>query len=278
MGLGLKALDALKTRLIYNPQSFYYGLMKHTATMTKTMTNNTDNIFNKQQDMIIDFAFDESVAKVFPNMIRRSVPGYATVISLTGLFAQQYIQANSNVYDLGCSLGASTTAILKRPIHLPFKLIAVDNSAAMIEQCKENLAMYPHKSVALLHNDLQEVVIENASFVILNFTLQFTPIERRQELLQSIYNGLMPGGALMLSEKIIFPEQQDQNFHDAMHQTFKRANGYNDLEISQKRQALENILLPESLETHIHRMQKCGFQDVHKWFQCFNFCSFIAIK
>ncbi len=245
---------------------------------TTTMPDNIDNIFNKQQDMIIDFAFDESVAKVFPDMIRRSVPGYASIISLTGLFAQQYIQANSNVYDLGCSLGASATAILKRPIHIPFKLIAVDNSAAMIEQCKKNLAAYTHKSVALLHNDLQDIVIENASFVILNFTLQFTPIEARQELLQSIYNGLMPGGALMLSEKIIFPEQQDQNFHDAMHHTFKRANAYNNLEISQKRQALENILLPESLETHIHRMQKSGFRDVHKWFQCFNFCSFIAIK
>ncbi len=242
------------------------------------MAYNTDNIFNKRQDMIVDFAFNESVAQVFPDMIRRSVPGYETIISFAGLFAQQYIQANSNVYDLGCSLGASTTAILQRKIETPFNIIAVDNSTAMIKQCKANLAQFKHQTVDLVCNDLQNINIENASFVILNFTLQFTPREKRQHLLQSIYQGLRPGGALLLSEKIIFPGAQDQIFHENMHHMFKRANGYNDLEISQKRQALENTLLPETLDTHLQRLQACGFNYANKWFQCFNFCSFVAIK
>jgi len=54
--------------------------------------------------------------------------------------------------------------------------------------------------------------------------------------------------------------------------------GYSKLEISQKRAALENVLLPETLEAHRSRLDTIGFDAVDVWFQCFNFASMVAFK
>lgn len=244
------------------------------------MTKKQDAIYAAPLNEIIDFHFDERVADVFPDMIQRSVPGYGMLISTIGIMAAKYAQAGSHCYDLGCSLGAVSLAMRQRIEQPDCDIIAVDNSEAMIERGRELLARDTDSSVPvkMVCSDIQDVSIENASVVVLNFTLQFIPLGKRLALIRRIYQGLNPGGILILSEKIAFEEAGRQQFHDELHLDFKRANGYSDLEISQKRTALENVMIPESLACHQQRLQEAGFGFGDIWFQCFNFASLVAVK
>lgn len=229
--------------------------------------------------MIVDFAFDETVAKVFPDMIRRSVPGYETIIALTGLLAEQYVQPESYCYDLGCSLGAATLAMRSRIRQPRCRIIAVDNAEAMTTRCQQHVQEAGEGvEVEVVCADIQDVTIENASVVVLNFTLQFIEPDARLALLEKIYAGLRPGGALLVSEKIAFANHAEQQRMDALHVAFKKANGYSDLEISQKRSALENILIPDTLEQHHARLKSTGFSSIDTWFRCINFVSLLAVK
>lgn len=238
-----------------------------------------DNLFSEQESMLVDFAFDEKVVNVFPDMIRRSVPGYESIITMVGLIAAEYAQAESSIYDLGCSLGAASLSILKQLKQKDCKLVAVDNSQAMIDKCKANLDIEPGPAkVELQCADIQDIEIENASVVVMNFTLQFIAPEQRFDLIQKIYNGLRPGGILILSEKIIFANDNEQDVQEALQLAFKKANGYSELEISQKRTALENVLIPDTLDLHQQRLKSTGFSRSQLWFQCFNFISLLAIK
>jgi len=244
------------------------------------VTKNTDAIYAAPLAEMIDFQFDERVVAVFPDMIQRSVPGYGVMISTIGILAARYAQPGSHCYDLGCSLGAVSLAMRQRIAQPECDIIAVDNSPAMIEQGRALLArdMTSTVPVTMICSDLQEVAIANASVVVLNFTLQFIPVEERLGLIKRIYAGLKPGGILILSEKIAFAEPEQQQFHVVLHHDFKRANGYSDLEISQKRTALENVLIPETLDCHQQRLHVAGFNFVDLWFQCLNFVSMVAIK
>jgi tRNA (cmo5U34)-methyltransferase len=245
-----------------------------------TVTKKTDAIYVAPLNEMIDFQFDERVVAVFPDMIQRSVPGYGMMISTIGILAARYAQAGSHCYDLGCSLGAVTLAMRQRIAQPDCDIIAVDNSPAMIERGRELLTRDATTTVpvTMLCADLQEISIANASVVVLNFTLQFIPVAERLALLQRIYTGLKPGGILILSEKIAFSEPERQEFHVELHHDFKRANGYSDLEISQKRTALEKVLIPETLTCHQERLRAAGFAFSELWFQCFNFASLVAIK
>lgn len=244
------------------------------------MIKKTDAIYAAPLQNIVDFKFDERVAAVFPDMIQRSVPGYGMIVSNIGILAAKYAQAGSLCYDLGCSLGAVTLAMRQRINTPECGIISVDNSAAMIERARELLTLdtAPSIPVTMLCADIQDVTIENASVVVLNFTLQFIPPEQRLALIQRIHAGLRPDGILILSEKIAFNEPGRQHFHEELHHDFKRANGYSDLEISQKRTALEKVMIPETLACHQQRLQAAGFSSSELWFQCFNFASLVAIK
>jgi tRNA (cmo5U34)-methyltransferase len=238
-----------------------------------------DRVYATPREMIVDFAFDESVADVFPDMIRRSVPGYETVIGLMGLLAERYLREGTACYDLGCSLGASSLSVLHRIGDRRCRLIAVDTSEAMVNRCRERLSRERTEAeIEVVCADARTVPIENASFAMMNFTLQFIEPDERLSLLQKIHRGLLPGGALVLSEKICFAGTQEQEFFTELHHAFKRANGYSDLEISQKRSALENVLIPETLDTHRRRLFEAGFSQVEVWYQCLNFASLVAVK
>ncbi|OOZ42224.1 carboxy-S-adenosyl-L-methionine synthase CmoA [Solemya pervernicosa gill symbiont] len=238
-----------------------------------------DAIFNQPQSMIVDFQFDENVASVFPDMIRRSVPGYGEIIALLGLFAEQYVTDGSKIYDLGCSLGAATLSLRRRIKASDCRIIAIDNSEAMTERCHENVDHDLAATPVEIHcADIRQVEINNASLVVINFTLQFLPPDERLELLQKIHRGLNPGGVLVLSEKLHFNESEIARFHEQMHIAFKRANGYSELEISQKRAALEQVLIPDTFELHQQRLSTAGFSCSEQWFQAFNFTSLIAFK
>jgi tRNA (cmo5U34)-methyltransferase len=239
-----------------------------------------DEIYASPLNEIIDFDFDEKVAEVFPDMIQRSVPGYGTMISTIGILAAKYAQPNSRCYDLGCSLGAVSLSMRQRINQSNCTIIAVDNSEAMVERGLELLASDSSSRVPveMVCADIQDIVIDDASVVVLNFTLQFIPPDDRLALITRIYQGLEPGGVLILSEKMAFDDQVKQDFHTEAHHNFKRANGYSDLEISQKRTALERVMIPESLTCHKQRLQEAGFPMSEVWFQCFNFASMAAIK
>lgn len=254
--------------------------MRRESRMVTHMTDKPrDTIYSKPHDMLVDFAFDENVAAVFPDMIRRSVPGYDTIIPLLGLFAQRYVQAHTNIYDLGCSLGAATLA-LRRYVEQPgCKIIAVDNAPAMVEQCTQNIACDNASTPCeVICADIQDIDFANASLVVINFTLQFINPEKRLDLLKKIHAGMVTGGALVIADKIRFADAQQQDFEEQLQLAFKKANGYSELEISQKRSALENVLRPDTLDTHLERLKQAGFAQAWPWFQCLNFAAVCGIK
>jgi len=236
-----------------------------------------DDLYNTPLEQVGDFVFDARVAKVFPDMINRSVPAYATIVDMIGLLASQYAMPDSNCYDLGCSLGAVSLSISQAAGKRNCKIIAVDNSAAMLNRFRQKLVNM-ETNIELQCVDIRDVVIEQASFVALNFTLQFLPLEDRPGLLEKIREGMLPGGCLVLSEKVRFEDQNEDKFHDAMHALFKRANGYSELEIAQKRSALENVLLRETIKKYHSNLSRAGFNRSYTWFQCFNFMSLVAFR
>jgi len=246
--------------------------------MSKSGTK--DKIYDTPQDMVVDFVFDENVAHVFPDMIRRSVPGYDNLIPLLGVIAEKFVTANSHIYDLGCSLGASTLSLRRRIKHHQCKIIAIDNAEAMVEQCRDNIADDKQGTtpVEVICDDIRHIDITNASLAVMNFTLQFIEPTERQALLSKIATSMNTGGALILSEKIISEDETEQALLEELQLNFKRANGYSELEISQKRSALDNVLIPDTLATHKQRLLQAGFSQVIVWQQCLNFSSFIAIK
>ncbi|QPB83046.1 carboxy-S-adenosyl-L-methionine synthase CmoA [Pseudoalteromonas rubra] len=237
-----------------------------------------DSIYATEQE-VRDFTFDANVVEVFPDMIQRSVPGYATIVSTMGKLAGQYAQSNSNLYDLGCSLGAVTLSMRRNIDKENCRIIAVDNSLPMVERCQMHLKGFKSDvPVDVQLGDINELAIDNASVVAMNFTLQFIPQDQRASVLEKIYQGLKPGGVLLLSEKIKGENDIKDNLLIDLHHDFKRHNGYSELEISQKRTAIENVMRTDSLSAHRNRLEEIGFTHTQVWYQCFNFCSMIAIK
>lgn len=239
-----------------------------------------DDIYAKPQKSVPDFAFDESVARVFPDMIRRSVPGYTTIIPMIEIITAEYAREGTTAYDLGCSLGASTLAMrhgLKNIANT--RVISIDNSEAMIERCNHHIELDNADVPVELHcADICNTPLQNASVITLNFTLQFIPVTARVTLLNRIYQALVPGGCLILSEKITFDSPIETKTSESLHAQFKKANGYSDLEISQKRTAIEKVLIPDTYRTHHQRLTESGFSHIQQWYQCFNFISILATK
>lgn len=237
-----------------------------------------DDIYANPLGAVADFAFDASVVSVFPDMINRSVPGYQTIVAMTGVMAARYYQAGTYCYDLGSSLGASTLS-MARALPAEANIVAVDNSAAMIERCRDILRSSEYSAnIELRLDNVQDVSFDSASVVVMNFTLQFIPPGQRQTIIQRIADAMPRGGVLILSEKIAFSDAHLQELNTDLHHSFKRQNGYSDLEISQKRSAIENVMIPETLSTHRERILGAGFSSCDVWFQCFNFASIVAVK
>lgn len=237
-----------------------------------------DEIFANPQQ-VVDFAFNAAVADVFPDMLRRSVPGYETLISQLGVLARQYVQPDSRVYDLGCSLGAATLSMASQTPVPGVCFVGVDNSDAMISRCEQRLARHlPTERFELHCDDICTISLQPASMAVLNFTLQFIEPAARQPLLDKLYQALLPGGVLVLSEKTKAADEQEQTLINDLYLEFKRANGYSEMEISQKRSALEKVMIPDTVETHTERLKQAGFSQVSLWFRSFSFVSMLAVK
>ena len=241
----------------------------------KPLETHRDQLFADLVAEPSQFSFNEAVVDVFPDMIQRSVPGYGTVVRMTGVLTEQYAKGGTYVYDLGCSLGesirAAELAIGERACHL----IGVDNSPAMIEKAREE--MHSRSKIVWHLSDITQMEFKTASVVIMNFTLQFIPINERLGLLKQIHSAMVPGGLLILSEKLTMPDAEMDRLMVELHHDFKRSQGYSDLEIAQKRDAIDNVLIPETAEVQRTRLAEAGFSRSSIWFQCLNFASFIAI-
>ena len=243
------------------------------------MNDEHDDLFTRNRARTHGFRFDEQVVKVFPDMIARSVPGYELIVPMIGLLARRYAQADTRIYDLGCSLGAVSLAMAGAVAAPGVDIVAVDNARAMIERLEKFLEN--DASRVPIHarlDDIRETRVQNASVVVLNFTLQFVDRSARLALLQRIANGMRAGGALIVSEKIRFEDAGEQAQQTDWHHDFKRTQGYSELEIAQKRNALEKVLVPDTEAEHLARFERAGFHHPRRWFQCFSFASYIAFK
>lgn len=238
-----------------------------------------DQIYRDNDKPAAPFEFSEQVVKVFPDMIERSVPGYRLLLELTPILVGRAVQPNTRIYDLGCSLGAATLAA-RRAVRAPgVSITAIDNAPEMAARCRTLIEQDNSRvPVDVIEGDIRAADITNASVVLVYFTLQFLPLDARDRLLKKIFRGMVPGGVLILAEKIAFETESTKAWMDDHHHDFKRAQGYSDLEIARKRQALENVLVPETRHAHHDRLKRAGFSEVHDWFQCFNFTCIAAVR
>ncbi len=237
---------------------------------------NEDTLYIDEKAGDEPFRFDASVARVFPDMLRRSIPGYAASIEAIGSLAARYVQPGSLCYDLGCSLGAASLAMLQGSRTPDVRIIAVDNSEAMVDRCREIVA--GRDNIELVLGDVRDVPIENASMIVMNYTLQFLDLESRYALVARICEGLVPGGLFVLSEKVVDENPDIETLLVDLHHEHKRRNDYSQLEISRKRAALENVLIPETVAAHRARLAAAGFAHSAVWLRYFNFVSIVALK
>lgn len=235
----------------------------------------TDKLFSKEIEK--QFQFDESVASVFDDMISRSVPFYRENMDLIVKVISKFIEDGDRILDLGTSTASLLLKIEKELRGIDLELYGVDNSKSMIEQAKRKLKAFDSK-IYLQYGDILEIELKPSKVVILNYTLQFIrPIER-EGLLKRVYNSLVDGGILILTEKII---SEDNSFNKKLidiYYDYKRERGYSDYEIAQKREALENVLVPYREDENIRLLKGVGFIRVETIFKWANFVTFIAFK
>lgn len=238
-----------------------------------------DKIFSTPIDDIHPFRFDENVVNVFDDMINRSVPFYGEVVRRQAQLAANFYKKGTMIYDLGCSHGNFGISFMDEIGTNDFRMVAIDNSEPMVKKYAARLKDKKGcDEISLMCSDIRDIEIKNASVIVMNLTLQFLPLKDRQVFLRKIYEGLVPGGIFLITEKI----HHRDSFLDELEQTFyyrfKKENGYSELEISQKREALENVLVPETVEEHLERFESCHFKRVAIWHKWFNFCSFLCLK
>jgi tRNA (cmo5U34)-methyltransferase len=246
------------------------------------MTMSKDEIYTAADSGDRPFRFSAAVAEVFPDMLRRSIPGYAASIEAIGSLAARYVAANSHCYDLGCSLGAASLAMRAGIAVDGCKIVAVDNAPAMVERCREiveHSADPAHPTpIDVQQADIRDIAIKNASMVVMNYTLQFLSPDDRNAVVRRICEGMLPGGLFLLSEKVVDEDPHMDELLIDLHHEHKRRNNYSQLEISRKRAALENVLIPESVAVHRKRLTAVGFAHSGVWLRYFNFVSIVAIK
>ena len=225
------------------------------------------------------FEFNERVADVFDDMLDRSVPFYKQVIEMTAEILDRSLQPGDTVYDLGCSTGTTLITLARKLASFDLHFIGIDNSKAMLERALRKAEMFSLSDrIDFIEKDITEAEISGAGGVILNYTLQFIKPDTRKDFLQSIYKGLRSNGVLVLSEKVLCRDTGlDGQFLDSYHR-FKKRRGYSELEIANKREALENVLIPLTIQENMELLIQAGFTRVSTFFQWFNFVSFIASK
>lgn len=237
-----------------------------------------DKIFREKRDSIGDFKFNAEVANVFDDMLSRSVPFYHEIQRMIAEMTADFATAGSSVYDLGCSTGL-TLMNLDRVVDPSAKFVGVDYSPEMLEKCRANFAVGMKREFELLQQDLnQGIMIENASVVIMCLTLQFVRPLYREQIIQTIFNQLNPMGCLILVEKVLGEDTLFNRLFIKYYYEMKKRNNYSTTEITQKREALENVLIPYKLTENVELLTKCGFRYIDTFFKWNNFTGMVAVK
>jgi len=250
--------------------------------VTLTGARGVDRLFSEGVPKLdwLDFAFDEQVVHVFPNMISRSVPGYWEVNQKTAVWASHYHQPNTRVYDLGASLGAASWGIAQLCKGQPL-IVAVEKSSAMVKQLRENLdasrEIVDH-NIQVVEGDVCTLPLEPASVIVCNYCVQFICPTGRAALIQKIYEALLPGGVFLLAEKIAMADAESDSKVRELHHKWKMQQGYTLNEVERKSRSIANVMPVDTIETHIQRLKGAGFGTVVQWAQHFNFVSILAVK
>jgi tRNA (cmo5U34)-methyltransferase len=238
-----------------------------------------DKVFQNPLENVDDFAFNETVAAVFDDMVSRSVPSYSEIQRMLTELGAYFATEGSNVYDLGCSTGTSL-ALLHKQLTVNARLTGIDSSKEMLDRCREKLrGLGLDGAIELQCADLDKgIELKNASVVYLVLTLMFVRPLNREKLLSEVYAGLNENGCLLLVEKVLGDGSLFNRLFIERYYAFKRRMGYSELEISQKREALENVLIPYRLEENKDLLLKTGFREVEVFFKWYNFAGYVAVK
>ena len=236
-----------------------------------------DRLFAEMDPGCGEFSFDENVARVFDDMISRSVPLYADVQRSIPVLADLLDHDPIKVVDLGCSTGTSLIHLAQSLPDRNLELIGVDNSAAMLAKCDEKLAKVQLQQKIETHlSDVRQFEFSDASIVLMNYTLQFIEAENRPAVLERIRNSICSGGFLLVSEKVVHHQPRVDNALVELYFEYKRRQGYSELEISRKRDALENVLVPLTVSEIIEMLHRAGFERVELLLKWFNFATFVC--
>jgi tRNA (cmo5U34)-methyltransferase len=241
--------------------------------------NKPDKIFHEKQGSIADFDFGTRTAEVFDDMLDRSVPFYVEIQRMIAEMAGDFAVPGTKVYDLGCST-CNTFIQLDPLVPKDVAFVGVDSSEAMLHRAREKLARRGvTRSCELLMGDLNKGVdVMNASVVILNLTLQFVRPLYRGRVVRGIAEGINAGGCLLLVEKVLSPDSTINRLFIKYYYDLKKRHGYSDMEIAQKREALENVLIPYHYAENRELLLESGFKQVDQFFRWYNFCGVLAIK
>ncbi|MBC7659422.1 MAG: carboxy-S-adenosyl-L-methionine synthase CmoA [Chitinophagaceae bacterium] len=224
------------------------------------------------------FAFNHEVAEVFDDMVQRSIPLYRDVTRFTADWVLHFYQVGTAVIDIGCSTGTTTHHIAHR-LEQSAHFLAIDSSQAMIDRAHDKLSDLPARhSLNLLCSDVMAVALPKSSAVVINYTLQFLPVSQRKLLLQRIWESLVPGGILMISEKVRLNSPSFQELGTRLYEQFKEKQGYSRTEIEKKKEALENVLIPFTEDEHRHLLKESGFMNVESLMKWNNFTTLVAMK
>jgi len=252
--------------------------------MNKNM-NKKDSIFASPLERISDFSFDEATADVFDDMLLRSVPIYEEIQRMVVDLVLTMVKDTSVVYDLGCSTGTTLlmlaaemnrSALSDRDV----QLIGVDSSEAMVARARSKCEIVkPACSITWRVRDLNRGLEDcSADAFIMILTLQFVRPLYRERLIATIHERLKPGGCLILVEKVLANDSVFNRTYIEIYHEFKKRNGYSSLEISQKREALENVLVPYRISENEAMLKRNGFARTDMFLRWFNFAGFIAMK
>ncbi len=239
-----------------------------------------DQVFKNKQKHVLPFEFNEDVALAFDDMVSRSIPFYNEVHSILLDVIGRTYTGKLPIIDLGCSTATTICLLDKNLKNKGFtpSFIGIDSSKPMVEKANEKLSENKVNSAVIHCTDIVDFKLPKSEAVIMNYTLQFIPKDKRPEVLSNIYNSLEDDGVFLLAEKIVSTEQDINDLMIELYYDFKRRNGYSELEISQKREALENVLVPLTPKDQINNLKDAGFEKVEMLFRWYNFCCYLCKK
>lgn len=238
-----------------------------------------DKVFAKKSGMTTDFKFDGKTAAVFDDMVTRSVPFYDEIQRMTCELCADFALPGTNLYDLGCATGTSFI-LLDDLLDPQVRFVGVDNSADMLEKARVKLDQLDSgRGYDLVNADLHSPFkLENASVVLLVLTLQFVRPLYRDKLIRRIVDAMPENGALIMVEKLTSSHTMLNRLFIKYYYDYKKRNGYSEVEIAQKREALENVLIPYRVEENHEMLREAGFRHVEEFFRWYNFCGMVAVK